>query len=130
MSTKEVSKEQYSKILDGCQSSCKGKYCFYKKFLESQRPAIYVFLQIKMIEKAKWVWVERGELKSNDEKQLWDEASFKWIGDGLAKAYREAFDKIFESDNINYEVQEDIIADLLFNKTLEVHKEFIDKNKV
>jgi hypothetical protein len=130
---KKIDAEKYEKLFEDCQSTCKGKYCFYKHYLLSQHPAIYVVVQIKMIEKMKWIWVSKGEIQlteeeAKDDKLVWDKASMKWIETGLAKAYRIAFDKLMEGEEDKPIDFEDI--EIVFTTTIEIHKKMLDNQPV
>jgi hypothetical protein len=84
--------------------------------MESQHPSIFIVLQVKMIEKMKWIWSKEKEMEIS-----WKEASDKWVADKLADAYREAYEAIPE-DNA-----EDI--EIIFKRTMEEHKKIVDKSK-
>lgn len=120
MSAKKETPEKYNKILESCEPNCKGKYCFYRKFMETQHTNIYTIVQVKLIEKMKWIWgVEKPEI-------TWQEATMRWtpvepieeMNYSLASAYRIAFDEFSEKDMVNF----DGFIDMIFSRTIEIHK--------
>lgn len=115
MNSKEISKEKYHNLLEDCERPCKRKYCFYRMYLESQHPSIFIIIQVKLMEKMKYIW----ETESNQDLG-WQKCTMKWNDDGYAEAYRKAFED-FPEDS------EDI--ELIFLKTIEEHKKLRSKEQ-
>jgi hypothetical protein len=119
LSAKE-SREKYNRILESCEPQCKGKYCFYRKFMESSHPNLFTIIQVKLIEKMKWnVW---GKENPNI---TWEEASFKWtdienIQRGHAAAYRMVFDNLTEEEI--EKINDDEFIEIVLNRTIKTYE--------
>lgn len=100
----KVSEEQYLALLHSCADGCTARYCFFKMFLEHQHPAERLIVQLKCLEKMKWIWS-----KEVDKDIGWQEAGLKWVEQGFAKAFSSAYNK-------DYSVEEN------FDKTIAEQK--------
>lgn len=69
-----------------CCNTCKGEYCFLKKFLTSMNPDPFMLVQLKCIEKYKW---EESEREGTD--IGWNEAGQRWAVKGFAVRFREVY---------------------------------------
>jgi len=97
-------KDHYLDLLNSCADGCTAPYCFYRMFLEHEHPSERVLIQIKCLEKIKWIWS-----KESGKDIGWNEAGFKWALEGYAKAFANVY-------NSDYSIQEN------FDNTLDEQK--------
>lgn len=95
---KNVSKDQYLKILYSCVDDCDKPYCFLKVFLEHQHPDPRILCQFKCIDIFKW---------EESEKAGYDiglrQAGFMWC-EGAGKSWAAAFSHVYEEDELPVEI--------------------------
>jgi len=84
----DVSSEKYCGLLDELVSdNCNCGYCLLKYLLESIHPDPRFLVQLKCIEKFKY------EQSCKDGVDIgWNEACYRWVNKGLAKAFCDAYD--------------------------------------
>lgn len=100
---KELSKEQYKRLLDDiCSEYCpSGKHCLLKLFLLSSHPDPRLLVQMKCVEKYKY------EVnKDYDTEMSWEDAWESWVENGYAEKFSEMYEEETRYDVIYRRIME------------------------
>jgi hypothetical protein len=94
----QFDKEQYKRLLDDiCSDYCEpGKYCILKEFLISSHPSPRILMQMKCLEK--WKFINKID--------NWTDAMNKWVEDGLAEKFGNVYDEDLKFSELYKQIME------------------------
>ena len=90
-------KDEYRRLLDEIgEEYCKrGTYCIFKEFLIAAHPSRRLLIQLKAVDRAKFIW------SKNAEKDIgWTKAMELWVSEGYAASFAEAYSDTRSSNEI------------------------------
>ena len=90
-------KAEYARLLDeiGEDYCPHGTYCLFKIFLIAAHPSRRLLVQLKCCDRAKFEWSEQAKRDIG-----WDETLRKWVADGHAKMFSEAYSDLKSTKDI------------------------------
>ncbi len=98
-----MNKPQYKELLnDICDENCNNEECILKQFLVSAHPSPRLLIQLKCVDRYKRL-CENLDCK----KMTWAEAMERWVKNGRAIKFAEAYDENKKYLDIYKEVMED-----------------------
>jgi hypothetical protein len=85
---KAVDKQEYRRLLDeiGEDYCPEGKYCIFKEFLLAAHPSRRLLVQLKCVDKMKFIWSKEAGVDIG-----WEKAMKKWVDEEYAAIFAEAY---------------------------------------
>jgi hypothetical protein len=101
---RQQDKQEYRRLLDeiGEDYCPEGKYCIFKEFLIAAHPSRKLLVQLKCVDKVKFIWSKEAGKDIG-----WEQALKQWVDDG----YATTFSQIYSDQKSSKEIFKAIIEE-------------------